>query len=193
LEVVFLKTHRISTTISQKHWELLKEHSEIFETQQKALELALESLENSSKQSPVLTLEEKYWMRIKRAKSAVIIEKNAFKFLIETTDVELLSEIFSRDKTIEYTIELYFQKPLEECSLKEVIDRLVINLKITNWFDTVDYTDTGGDYKLIMTHFFGFNFSKIIRTSIENMFKTYGVKADSIVSVKTIFMRISKN
>jgi hypothetical protein len=50
-----LNTHRISTTISQKHWELLKKHAEKFETQQKALELALESLENSSKQSPELT------------------------------------------------------------------------------------------------------------------------------------------
>lgn len=188
-----MKAHRISTTISQRHWELLKKYSEKFETQQKTLELALDNLENSSKKGPALTLEEKYWMLIKRAKSAVIIEKNAFKFLIETTDVELLSELFSRDKTIEYTIELYFQKPLEECSLKEVIDGLVINLKITNWFDTVDYINNGDDYKLIMTHTFGFIFSKLIRTSIENMFETYGVKADSIVSVKTIFMRISKN
>ncbi len=179
--------------LTEDAWELLKKQAKKFETQQRALELALESLENSSKQSPALTLEEKYWMRIKWAKSAVIIEKNAFKFRIETTDVERLSEIFSRDKTIEYTIEFYFQKPLEECTLKEVIDGLVINLKITNWFDTVDYTDSSGEYKLIMTHFFGFNFSKIIRISIENMFKTYGVKTDSIVSVKTIFMRISKN
>jgi len=53
-----LKNHRISTTISQKHWELLKKQSEKFETQQKTIEFALESLENSSKQSPALTLEE---------------------------------------------------------------------------------------------------------------------------------------
>ncbi len=153
----------------------------------------MENLENNSKKIPALTLEEKYWMRLKRAKSAVIIEKNAFKFLIETADVELLSELFSRDKTIEYTIELYFQKPLEECSLKEVIDGLVINLKITNWFDTVDYANNGDDYKLIMTHTFGFTFSKLIRTSIETLFETYGGKANCTVSVKTIFIRISKN
>ena len=54
-----LKTHRISTTISQKHWELLKKHTEKFETQQKVLEHALESLENSSKQNPELTREER--------------------------------------------------------------------------------------------------------------------------------------
>jgi hypothetical protein len=70
-----LKNHRISTTISQKHWELLKKHAEKFETQQKAIETALESLERISKQIPALTSEEKYWMRLKKIKSLVIIEK----------------------------------------------------------------------------------------------------------------------
>jgi len=131
-------------------------------------------------------------MRLKKAKSLVIIEKIAFKYLIETADIELLYELFNRNKTIEYTIELYFQKSLEECSLNEVIDGLVINLSITNWVDTVDYTDNGGHYKLIITHGLGFAFSKLLTTWIENMFKTYGVKAESIVSVKTIFMKILK-
>ena len=147
-----MKNHRISTTISQKHWELLKKQSEKFETQQKTIEFALESLENSSKQSPALTLEEKYWMRLKRAKSLVIFEKSAFKSLIENADIENLNELFIRNKTVEYTIELYFQKPLKECSLNEVIDGVVINLKITNQVDTIDYADNGGYYKLIITH-----------------------------------------
>lgn len=188
-----MKTHRISTTISQKHWELLKKYAEKFETQQKTLELALENLEKSLKLSPELTLEEKYWMRLKRAKSLVIIEKTAFKFLIETADIELLSELFIRNKTVEYTIELYFQKPLAECNLNEVIDGLIINLKITNWIDTADYIDNGYYYKLIITHGLGFTFSKLVTISIENVFKTYGVKAESIVSVKTIFTKIFKN
>jgi hypothetical protein len=70
-----LKTHRISTTISQKNWELLKKHTKKFETQQKVLELALEGLENSSKQNVTLTEEEKLWMRLKWAKSVCILEK----------------------------------------------------------------------------------------------------------------------
>ncbi len=188
-----MKNHRISTTISQKHWELLKKQSEKFETQQKTIEFALESLENSSKKSPALTLEEKYWMRLKRAKSLVIFEKSAFKSLIENADIENLNELFIRNKTVEYTIELYFQKPLKECSLNEVIDGVVINLKITNQIDTIDYADNGGYYKLIITHDLGLTFSKILTMSIENVFKTYGVKAESTISPKTIFMEIFKN
>ncbi len=175
-----MKTHRISTTISQKHWELLKKQAEKYETQQKTLEFALECLENSSKKGPALSLEEKYWMRLKKAKSLVIIEKTTFKLLIETADIELLSELFIRNKTIEYTIELYFQKSLEECSLKEVIDGLIVNLKITSWIDTIDYTDCEGHYKLIITHDFGVNFSKIATIWIENMFTAYGIKTESI-------------
>lgn len=190
---VVLNTHRISTTISQKHWELLKKHAEKYETQQKALELALESLENSSKKGPELTPEEKYWMRLRQAKSLVIIEKNTFKLLIETADIELLSELFVRNKTIEYTIELYFQKSLEECSLKEVIDGLIVNLKITSWIDTIDYTDCDSHYKLIITHDFGVNFSKMATIWIENMFTAYGVKTESTYSIKTIFIKIFKN
>jgi hypothetical protein len=188
-----LKTHRISTTISEKHWKLLKKHAEKFETQQKTLELALEGLENGSKQNPKLTLEEEYWIRLKGAKSSIIIEKNAFKSLVETANIELLEELFIRDKIIQYTIELYFLKSFSECSLKEVIDGLVVNLKITNWVDIVHYTDDCSHYKLIITHDLGFIFSKIVTTWIENMFKTYGVKAESIISVKTIFMMIFKN
>lgn len=188
-----MKTHRISTTISQKHWELLKKNAEKFETQQKTLEFALENMENSSKQIPELTLEEKYWMRLRQAKSLVIIEKTAFKLLIETADIQLLSELFIRDKTIEYTIELYFQKSLEECSLKEIVNGLVINLKITNWLDTIDHADCGSHYKLIITHDLGFTFARLLTIWIDNMFKNNGIKVESVYSAKTIFTKIFKN
>jgi hypothetical protein len=127
------------------------------------------------------------------AKSLVIIEKTAFKLLIETGDIEKLQELFIRDKPVEYAIEYCLQKSLKECSLKEVMDGLVINLKLTNWFDTVNYTDDGSHYTLIITHGLGFTLSKLTAISVESALKTYGAKAESIVSVKTIFIKIFKN
>jgi hypothetical protein len=185
-----LINHRISTTISEKHWKLLKKYTEIFETQKKTLEFALESLENGSKKNVSLTPEEQYWVKIKRAKSLIIIEKSAFRLLIETADVELINELFIRDKTIEYIIEFYFQKSLEECSLKEVIDGLVINLKIANLVDTIDCIKDISYYKLMITHSFGSTFSKLVTISIENMFKAHGFNTESICSIKTIFIKI---
>lgn len=192
-----MNKHRICTTISQKHWELLKKYAEKFETQQKALGLALESLENSSKPSPALTREEKweerYWICLKSTKSACFIQKDGLKILLETGNIELLKNYVTQHKPIEYTIEYYLQKPLKELSLKEVVDGLVIIAKMSNWFDTVDCMDEGGHYILILTHCLGLNGSKLNLITFESVFKTYGVKFESTVTEKMIFMKIFKN
>lgn len=189
-----LKKHRISTTISTKHWELLKKHAAKLETQQIVLELALESLENNSKHNPVQSPEEELWMRIGReVKTACLVQKEGLKELIETADIERVREYATHQKPIEYTIEYFYQKPLKECSLKEVIDGIVVNLKISNWLDTINYTDDGDHYTLKITHSLGLNNSKIFKIVNESVFKTYGVKAESNISEKSVFMKIFKN
>jgi hypothetical protein len=171
----------------------LTKHAEKFETQQKALERALECLENSSKHNPALNPEEELWMRLKWANSLVIIEKTGFKLLLESAHNELLHDYFVRDKPIQCAIEFYFQRPLKECGLKEVMDGLVISSKVTNWFDTVNYTDDGNHYTLRMTHSLGSNASNLNIVAFESLFETYGVKTESTISPKTIFMKIFKN
>ena len=188
-----MKKHRISTTISQKHWGLLKKHVEKYETQQKALERALECLESSSRQSPALTREEKLLVHISRAKSACIIQKDYLRMLMKIADIELQKEYVAQYKPVEYTTEYYFQKPLKECSLKEVIDGIVINARISNWYDTVDYTDDGGYYTLKITHSLGLNTSKLVKIAIESVFETYGAKTDNTISEKTVFAKIFKD
>jgi hypothetical protein len=49
---------------------------------------------------------------------------------------------------LEYVIEFFYQKPLKECSLKEILDGLVFNAKICHLFDAVNYTDDGDHYTL---------------------------------------------
>lgn len=188
-----MNKRRICTTISQKHWEILKKYVEKFETQQKALELALESLENSSKPSPALTREEKFWMAHRTVNTACFLQKDALKILVETADIKLFEEYVTRHKPIEYVIEYYFQKPLKECELKEIIEGLVVAIRMSHFFDTIDHTDNGGHYTLLFTHSLGLNASKINLMSFESMFKTYGVKFESSISEKTIFMKIFKN
>jgi hypothetical protein len=187
-----LKKHRIATTVSEKHWEILKKHAEKFETQQKALELALECLESSSKQRLALTEEEKFWMCVASNKAVCTVHKDFLKMLMETADIELHKEYVTRNKPIEYIIEYHLQKPLKECSLNEVINAIVFATKMSHWFDTVDYMDDGGHYTLIITHSLGFNNSKIIQVLHESVFKTYGVETKSEISEKTIFMKILK-
>lgn len=188
-----MKRHRIATTISKRHWELLKKHAEKFETQQKALEVALECLENNSKQCPELTPEQKFWLACESISSICCIQKDFFKMLMETVDIELHKEYVTRHKPLEYAIEYDLQKPLRECNLNEVINALVVSARMAHWFDTVDYIDGGGHYTLKITHSLGFNNSKIAQVVNESVFKTYGVKTESIISEKTIFMKIFKD
>jgi hypothetical protein len=157
------------------------------------LEIALENMENCSKQSPELTEEEKLWILLKWSGSVCILEKAVFKLLLETGDIELLEEFFIQNKPVEYAIEYSFQKPLKECSLIEVMDGIVFNARITNWFDTIDYTDDGDHYTLIITHSLGSGTSKPTVVSIESVFNTYGAKTEYIISERTIFMKIFKN
>ena len=188
-----MKRHRIATTVSEKHWEILIKYAEKFETQQKALELALEYLENSSKQRLALTEEEKYWMYMASVKATCLVQKDFLKVLMESIDIDLHKEYVIQNKPIEYAIECYLQKPLKECSLIEVINGLVISAWMSHWLDTIDYIDDGEHYTLKITHSLGFNNSKIVQICHDSVFKTYGVKTESVISEKTMFMRIFKD
>jgi len=193
-----VKKQRVSTTISQKHLELLKKYVEKYESQQKVLELALESLDsieslkNSSKMNQALTWEERYWTCLKSTKAACFIQKDGLRILMGSADIELFHEHVTKHKPMEYNIEYFFRKPLKECSLKEVIDGLVFIAIMSNWFDTVDYTDNISFYMLIITHSLGLNNSILNKDMFESLFKTYGVTFESTISEKTIFMKVLK-
>ncbi len=189
------KKRRISTTVSSKHWKIPEKHIEKFETQQKVLELALESMENNSKHSTALSQEEEHWIRIGReAKSVVcLIQKDGLKELLKTADIERIKELTTHQKPIESSVEYFGGKHLQECSLKEVIDGAVMCAKISNWFDAIDYTDNNDHYTLKITHSMGINNSKISQILFESVFKTYGIKTESKISERSIFVKIYKN
>lgn len=193
-----MKNHRISTSISQKHWEILKRYAEKHETQQKVLELALESLDSIesmkeiSKSNRSLTVEEEYWLRAKSLKSICLIPKDVFGFYTNTADIEQYKEFLTQSSSLTFGLEYLLQKPIKECSLKEVIDTLVIILRIGNAFDTVDCKEDSNLYLLILTHSFGIKGSKMACIAYEIIFKSYGAKVESIISDKTIFMKIYK-
>jgi hypothetical protein len=196
---VYLKKHRVSTTISQKHWELLKKHANKFETHQRVLELALESLErlesmknNSESSSATLTVEEQIWLLAKSSNSACLIPKEVFVMLINNANIDQFKEYLIRSNSNTYAIEYYLQKPINKCSLKEVIDALVIINRTSNNFDTVDCKEDSNHYTLIYTHSNGIKGSKMASMTNEIIFQSYGAEVESIVSEKTIFMKIFK-
>jgi hypothetical protein len=189
-----LKTNRISTTISQKHKAILNKHTEKHHTQQKVLEIALESLEKNSGQEHVMAPEEELWVRIGgKIKTIGLIQKGGLKFLISTANIDGFAEFVNKEKPMEYTIEYYHQKSLKECSLKEVIDALIISSKVSCMVDFIEYKEDKDHYMIKMNHNMGLNNSKMLKIMSESLFKSYGTKAEIQFSERSVFTKVYKN
>lgn len=188
--------HRVCTTISEKHWEILKKHTGKFETQQKALEFALENLENSKLQSPVQTPEDELWMRVGRDLKRVIciLHKDFLFELVKNADFEKLSNIITRQNLIEYHVVWYYQKPLKELSLYEVVVGIVLTTRMANWLDAINYAEEKDHYILNGNHSVGsVEYSMIFKKFFETLFSTYGARMETDISGNSIFIKVFKD
>ena len=189
-----MEKRRINTTISSKHWEILKKHAAKHESQQKTLELALESLEDKSNQNSILSSHEQLWMNIGRdMKSSIsLVHKSIFDELIDTADCEGLLKIYARLRSAEYLIVWYYKKPLKKCSLVEVIEGIIITTRIGNWFDTINHKDNGDHYILEVNHVLKMKGSRLFNAFFEGLFEEYGVKTESEISETGFFIKVYK-
>jgi hypothetical protein len=187
--------HRISTTISQKHWEILSQYTEKYNSQQKVLEHALENLESNPSPSHRLSREEELWDRIgKEIKDTLVIfQKSQAKIILESVDIERYREYIINQKPVEFAIEYYYKKPLKECSLQEIIDAMILNIKIQGSSDSISYTDDGDHYTINITHNLGINSSRLVVMMNESLFKSYGARSESNFSERSIFFKVYKN
>jgi hypothetical protein len=190
-----VKKYRLSTTISSKHWALLKKYAEEYETQQKALERALESLDSSSLMSSQLTEDDKAWLRAGRdlKSSLVVIPKDLWKVLIETADIERFREFVTFYKPLVMAIEYYYQKPLKKCSMKEVIDCFLIDSRFKNLDENISCYDKGDYYELSIFHSFGITLSEMHVITYGNALESFGAKYESNYSERIVFIKIFKN
>jgi hypothetical protein len=188
-----MQKRHLHTTLSLKHAKLLDTLEEKYGSKQKALELALEGLEHNNVQPP-LSPEEEYWMRIIReSKTVGIIQKEIYKFLLSTIDIERFKEMEEQQKAVQFVTEFYYQKPLKECSLKEVMDGLVFNSKFTGLMDSLSYIDYGDHYRIKIIHDMGLNNSKWLKIMYECLFKEYGACTEFTISDRSLFINVYKN
>lgn len=184
---------RISTTISPKHAAILKKHAKEHGTQQKVLELALETFDRKASPEPTLSPEEVFILRVWKEKVGCMIDKELFSVLIKTADLKENEAWFNANKMyMAFGLELLYQKPFKELILWEILDGLVFLSKTGNWFNRYTYSDEGDHYTLWIYHNFGLNGSKYLLIMIENIFNSCGAKYTSSVSEKTLFVKIFK-
>ena len=190
-----MEKYRLSTTVSKKHHDILKKHIENHKTQQKVLELALESLENNSNshQSSAMTPEEKLKMELTRElKNVCTFSRDGLKDLFECCDIERLLKCIADKKWLEFSVEFQYHKHFKECSLKEIMDGVINSARMVNWFDSINYSDDGDHYTMAAYHSLGLNGTKFNKAFLEGAFKSYGVKTESESSERSIFIKIFK-
>lgn len=190
-----MKKYRVSTTISLKHYAILKKHAEKYGTHQSVIEHAVENLDYSLRKGGTPSREEELWLRMCRelGTSLSAVHIDALKLMLETVDFNQLREYIARYKPVEFTIEYIYQKPLKQCSLPELINGLVLNIKMQNMYETIDYTDEGDHYMLKLTHNLGLSASKMLLAMHESAFESYGARTESQISERSIFSKICKN
>jgi hypothetical protein len=165
----------------------------IYETQQKVIEVALDKLDNSPKPVPVLSREEELWMLVGKSRMACLIQKEGMKVLLETVDLDRFRGYVAEQKPLEFTAEVHNQKALRDCSLKEILEALIINGQVSNQLDSIDYKDMGDHYIMKMTHNMGINYSKTLLILHESLLNSYGAKFDSNMTGRSLFIRIFKD
>jgi hypothetical protein len=147
-----MEKHRVNTTISATHWEILKKHAAKYESQQRTIEIALENLENTELFWQKLSLQEQYWLRSEKLNVICLIHRDIFYELFRTADYEQLNELLEKQSMVEYMLIIYYNKPLTECSFKEVIDGIVAINNATKSFDSTNYIENEIYYTIKITH-----------------------------------------
>jgi len=186
--------HRLSTTISPDHWELLKKYLKKHKTQQKVLEVALDNLDKNSHQEQMLSPDDKLWLRLGKDMGRFLFfhHKNYLPIFFGSADIVELEKMTSMMKPAEHMIEWLYEKPLKKCSLKEVIEGIIIISRIANIFETMNYSDNGSYYVLNITHNLKFKGSQLYILFYEDLFTSYGARVESEISETGLYIKICK-
>jgi len=122
----------------------------------------------------------------------MIFNKNTAKMLLETADMERFREYISDQKPLEFTCEWYYNKPLKECSLQELIDGIILGMNVLGPNDTINHTEDDDCHMIIITNNLGINLAKLMIMEFESLLKSYGVKAETHFSKRAVFLKIFK-
>lgn len=189
-----MKKYRVNTTISLKHRDILKKHTEKYGTQQRVLENALESLENKTNYYHPLSTEEELWIRVGREIKDIltIFQRDLAKMLLDTADMEQYREYIKNVNPAMFAVEWYYNKSLKECTLQEVMDALILNIKTQSSADTINCTENDHFYMIHLTHNFGIKASEMLAMMNYMALESYGAKFESNFSERSIMFKVFK-
>ena len=97
--------------------------------------------------------------------------------------MEKFQDYIKKETPTEFALEWFYHKPLKECSLQELIDALLLKIKVQGGFDTLNCSEDDKCYSIDMTHNMGINCSLMNVIMYESLFKSYGARFESDYSL----------
>jgi hypothetical protein len=184
---------RIYTTISKKHYSILKKYEEKYRTQAKTLELALELLNGK----PLLSEEEQIWRIVYKTPRAVTINRDLLIRLFEVFLERNGGEQELRDLCTKsgYLCTLFLSilgKPVDQANLREAVDALYMLYNFSHFFERVSLREQDNFYELTLTHPGNKFYSMAFKIFTEIILKDLNLKIESRIEEHYLILKIYK-
>lgn len=121
---------RLNTTISSKHYEILKKYENKYKSQRRVIEAALELLEKQS--TPELNSRDELWGRMRKELDVACFSRRATELVIAGKNEEAI-----RNNHLPFYLEWYYQKPLNQLNLDQITCALKDILEASNIFKNI--------------------------------------------------------
>jgi hypothetical protein len=188
-----MKKYHVHTTLSPRHREILDKYKEKYGTHQKVIEQALDRLDKGPKNVPLPSEKGEIQAQFDDKSGMMRLTlKEIMNIFIETADIDRFKTYTAERKPSEALVEYYCQKPLKECSLKEVMDTLATISQYAYWFDKVIYEDEDDRYMMKIYHSSGLNNSKVFEVIFGSLFKALEADYEIKISDRSLFIKVLK-
>ncbi|MDD1774698.1 MAG: hypothetical protein LUQ24_04155 [Methanobacterium sp.] len=185
-----MKNYRVNTTISMKHHAILKKYTKKYGTQRSVLEHALEL---NQRQNREFSEEEKIWMSMYQIKNLLtVLPEDLTRLFLNNSDINRIQDYVKNETPVEFAIEWFYTKPLKECTLIELVEGIILNIKMQSSAKTINYQELDEYYTINILHELGLNGSKTIIIMNESALNNYGANFERNYSERNVFFKIYK-
>ncbi len=180
-----MKKRRISTTISKKHWAILKEKLEKYGSQQKVLEAALDVLDGEgtiSKLNPI----QRQRMEVLDFPSLAMFPRRTIKHTLEGHWNRIAEE-----KVYELGLLVTTGRHVDDMGFLELLESFCDLLRTLNFFEDVQIEDKGGTCTIKLLHSEGKVYSDHFAYLNEEFFKEQGMECKTVIADNYIMHTLS--
>ncbi|MEM2924555.1 MAG: hypothetical protein QXJ68_02555 [Methanocellales archaeon] len=122
--------HRLSTTISIKHYEILKKYENKYKSKKGVIEKALELLERQS--VPELSRQNELWSRMGKELDVACFPRYTVELVMAGRYEEAI-----KNNYLPFYLEWYYQKPLHKLNLEQILYAFKEIFEASNIFKSI--------------------------------------------------------